>query len=173
MAEAETTLIKGGDTIIRASIRRTINGHHLDIWAHPVIEDYFSRQAEGKTGTVAEQARNWIRRTGSSAMEFYKAPTPQGPIEFVGGHYRLDAIGGKLFQTPEESGVPGGVYNLSFLKLVGISQGAGVGFDFKHVGTDEGLEKLAKSIRDAAKAFYINNLRPVDYTVTVNIQSTN
>ena len=174
----EEELVKSGEQLIRISLRRSPIGHTLSVWAHPVIEKYFASMSSG-VSAVTEYGRNWVKRKNTPALEAYtfdrSSPQQLAIMESPSGPVSLSSIGEPLLFNEYGEDRPGRgreVINLSFIRLVGISEADGRSFDFRFVGTDEALQALAKKLRDAAKTFYLSYLKPVDVTVSVTIQKT-
>lgn len=74
--------------------------------------------------------------------------------------FTLDSLGQPLNKD--------GILNLSFLRLVGASEDAGVGFLIKGVYSIDLLRETKERISAAARKFYIDFLRPVDLSITVS-----
>ena len=62
--------------------------------------------------------------------------------------------------------------NLSFLRLVGISEGAGVTFAVRGVHTYEALTQMRESLGEAYKRFYRTYMKPICMSITVSTSET-
>jgi len=67
--------------------------------------------------------------------------------------------------------MPEETLNLSFLRLVGISEPEGVSFLIKSVHSRSGLKKLVDLIQTAQNMFYQDYIKTVEYTVTTATQA--
>lgn len=81
------------------------------------------------------------------------------------------AAGGRRFVMPTTQQVYyKTVTNLSFLRLVGISEGAGVKFGVDGVFTTEEVDRLASRIQLSARRFYVQYMKTITQMVTVSRQ---
>lgn len=158
-------VLKRGETILQSRFRRGAKGLRVWFKTHPSIEDIMRSWAEtvggqpviGNTNTYG---RYWI---GASPLPFYVVQEGRGSFPFSGGLYRLDSPGQPLLDQNE-------VVNLSFLRLVGISENAGVEFTIAGVYSEPEAKRIQQLIGQASKRFYADYLLPVDLELTLSSQ---
>jgi hypothetical protein len=85
--------------------------------------------------------------------------------------YRVDRVGKPLIGMDDSPLSVGGqrVINISFLRLVGISEGNGITFEIRGVLTKDGTRELSDSIGQAARSFYEQYLRDLKMVSTLSI----
>lgn len=160
-----------GEQCIRTRIRRNHEGLSINIWAHPKVEAFMKAIGTGDIMEVRAMARYWVGQTGEDAkpLACYHMANDGGLTNIVGrklgSAYRLDKPGDRLLFHDEYDCI-----NMSFLRLVGISEAEGVTFSVKGVYTTEMVQAIAKKIEDASRALYQEFLKPVDMYVLVSTQ---
>jgi hypothetical protein len=174
----EIELSKGGVNVVQASLRRgeeRKNGRShgrllVSIKVHPAIENLLKDWGGGEVLTAGDfTGRNWV--TSRDLTAWFLANDP-GHLSYDRGAYALNLLGGPLLYSEAESGIKGGLLNLSFLRLCGISEGEGVSFDIKGIYSTEYIRDLAEKIKLATRRFYVDYLLPIDVTVMVQTQET-
>jgi hypothetical protein len=163
-------LVKGGENVIRISLLRTAKGVRLSAKAHEVIESFFKAQT-GETYDVREFGLSW---QSDKTLQVWHIASNEGGVKEGPRAYYFNHPGGPLMSKDGErlSATPIDAINLSFLRLKGISEDSGVSFDVRGAFSLPYLQKLAERIVLASQQFYIDYLKPVDITVTVNTQET-
>lgn len=168
-----SALVKGGETVIQTNLRRTADGLTLTIRTHPRVEQFLAALG---AGAPIEDAgiynRYWNPANGVKGLPVHGLSpdkTIQGWINVDNRlSYRLDRPGGPLYERNQDTGILG--LNLSFLRLVGTSEGGGQSFTVKGVYSTEQLQTLRMQLMSACQHFYVSYLKPVNVTVLVSTQ---
>lgn len=152
------TFLKGGVTPIEISLRRTGVGIEVGVKTIPEVEDFMKQLGGGRKIGIDGYGRAWQPMKGAilEAYDMYEA------IDGENGAYRLDALNSPLNYD--------GYANLSFLRLAGTSEGAGITFFVKGVQSLPALRTLRDKIAAATKMFFIDYLRPVDMVIKISTQ---
>lgn len=158
----EAAVLKRGETVTRVRFQRSPVGLKITCWAHPAVEDLMRSWGTGEIQAVTAHGRNW-EPLRDPLKGVYHLGTNPGVCPYDGGHYRLDRVGQPLID-------PDGCVNLSFVRLIGVSEGEGVSFSLKGVHTLEAIRDMGERIKLASRRLYINYMKPVDLTVTVSTQ---
>ena len=153
----EATLVKSGVTVVRASLRRSKSGLIVQTQADPSIEDLFREWGGGNYDYASNEGRGWVSDTPLRVWELRQNP---GVMEHSSGSYSVGHAGGSLV-------LPGGVINLSFLRVVGVSTPPGITFEVRGVFTLDSIREIAKKITSASKSFYRDFVLPVDISVAI------
>lgn len=173
---AEVT--KGGLTPITATLSRNKFGTSLRIKAIPEVERFMaSLSTMGEPVDVRTMGRYWepldkdpadpktCKRLMAYRQDFQLDPISAGDLRL-----NLDALGQPISSKDMDVDRYRTSLNLSFLRLVGISEGAGVRFGVKGVFSMDELVKLHDQLAQGLRTFYIHYMRPVDLTVHVSTQ---
>lgn len=160
--EVNNNLVKGGEQMLQISLRRSTKGVTVSVKTHPLIENFF-RQQGGETIRVNEMGREWH---GKNLVAYLTPPT--GTINGAAVSFTVDELGRSLVRTDGRVEV----VNISFLRMVGVSEGEGITFEIRGAFSLKYIQNLANKLVQASRQFYIDFLRPVDVTVTVNTQET-
>ncbi len=164
------TVTKSGEQCIYVSLQRTAAGLTVGVKAHPRVEEFFKNIGDLGISEVNLISRTWapVARTDDSLKVYMSRAelAPPGAIGLGSGSespnfYTIDAIGRPLK-------LDNGKINLSFLRLVGISEGPGVSFVVKGVYSLENLRDIRERIGRSAKSFYIEYLRPIDISINIS-----
>jgi len=160
MSEA-ATVTKGGEQCIYVSLQRTAVGLTVGVKAHPRVEEFMKTIGDLGVSEVGLISRTWTPVVKTETLKAYLSRTelPLSQTETV--PYTIDAIGKPLK-------LDNGKINLSFLRLVGISEGPGVSFVVKGVYSLENIRDIRERIGKSAKAFYIEYLRPIDISISIS-----
>lgn len=162
--EMDTSLSKRGELCISSTIQRSRRhqGLLVRVKTVPQVEGLFRDWTVGEEGSeiqsVSAYGRHWRPVDGADLRVYPLRPNP-GVIQGEDVLFRLDAPGMPL--------VDGKTINLSFLRIVGISEGPGVEFVVKGVASTDLIETLGKKIQAAQKALYLMYLRPVTLSLSV------
>ena len=194
MNDETVSIVKGGETIVEFTLSRTYVGTRLRVKAHSIVEDFFHQLVDPDNPHVDVRAhgRYWepVNSFGkvdkSSKLIAYSMIIP-GELGDSSG-LSLGLLGGPLSGglledirgndlTPAQPSI-GSTYrpfredyiNISFLRLVGISEGNGVTFGIKGIHTEPMLRKLKDQLYDEIKKFYVKFMKPIDLTVTMVVQ---
>lgn len=182
----EANILKRGENVLAFSLHRSPVGISMTVKAHNAIEEFMRKNsgAEIQTVKVASVGRYWEAK-GKEPLTAYRLveklqPDPQDNVRWSLEHGLGDPLiivpqrdDGELRRDGPPTGLltlKGGTVNLSFLRLVGISEGAGVSFGIKGVQSLEALQDTKDRIGTAFRAFYVQYLKPVDLTVNISTQ---
>lgn len=179
--QQDATLVKGGEQKIQVMLRRGAGGLNLTVKTAPEVEEFFRSTvgAEGATSPVTAHGRFWYP-IGREVLSVYAVQNPVRDLRIEDGgttvHVGFNNAGRPLIEgySGEEDGPTIGrrsqILNLSFLRLVGISEGTGVSFGVKGVFTTNDVLHLRNLIGEANKKFYSAYLRKIGLVVTTSIQ---
>jgi hypothetical protein len=169
--------LKGGDKPITAELYRAGIGLRINVRCHPVIEEFFQRSQgldSPQMEDVGAYGRHWERPKGSDAttdLQVYSIPKELTGVFNVGpgAQYRLDRPGSPLFV---DDGLTRGtrLLNLSFLRLVGTSEGNGITFYIAGVYSEDTLDELDRLITLATREIYKQFMKPVKITITQEVR---
>ncbi len=165
----EMNISKAGEMLLQTQIVRNKFGIQVTIHASQAIEDMMrTLSPDGAPRSVAEYHRYW---KGDKDLLVYGLPGDLGGLKGVTTRlaYRLDRPGQAL-DLADDRLQPGlSVVNLSFLRLVGASDG--VTFTVNQVYSRDGVAELCKKIEESTRNFYIQYLKPVDMRIMVMTQA--
>lgn len=170
-----------GDRPMLAEFERSGVGLRINIKAHPVVEDFMRRSLGGDDPiiqSVDDFGRAWEPARGDSKKELLVYGIPKelnGVFQVSGGNsYRLDRPGQAIFVNGDgiESRGAGRVLNLSFLRLVGISEEGGVTFHIGGIYSDETIDNLDRALNLATKEVYNQFMKPIKITVEFVVSSS-
>jgi hypothetical protein len=164
-------VIKSDENLIRFELLRTPKGLRLTTKVVPRIEEFFKVFTENVTKPLGLYTRKWATPGTDVPASVYTSPNFNQLMHTGSGSqpYTLDALGKPLVITD----LPGGkAINLSFLRFVGISDPNGVSVTLDQMISTPELLNMKSSLREAAKQFYIDFMRPVGVTITVMSQET-
>lgn len=170
MDPEQVNVSKGGETKYRFNLNRSKMGLNFSIWAHPDIEEGFRLISEGTQPLeVGVFGRSWRSTQPLLAYDTSACVIKGGAND---PRFSIDYLGQPLF-IPDGRGPGGlgGVVNLSFLRLIGISEGEGVKFAIKGVVFgEEQITKLQIDIAEALKVFHRTFMKPINVTLFVTSQ---
>jgi len=167
----DLTVIKKGETCLHVTLSRVKSvpanfpvglGLMVSVKAHPALEEFCKNTiGDGKLIPVELINKGWVGTDPSKGLQCYNLPNR---FTHVTGNIALDLgpIGTPLYQ--------GDTVNLSFLRLAGISEGAGVSFYCKGVFSQDTMRNMKDKIGIATRALYNEYLRPVDMSIQVSTQ---
>lgn len=178
--EIEVPIIKRGELCMQVNLKRNTVGLFVNIKVHPGIEEFARNLGTGDTQDVRTLGRYWTptkQPASENGLTVYNMGSNPGTVTGANGiMFNLDRPGNPLVSN---SGVPipnnrnsqeYPLINLSFLRLQGISDGAGVNFHVRGVYTSDAVKLLAAQVKDALQAFYVTYLKPIDMDVLVMTQ---
>jgi hypothetical protein len=172
MAGELTTIetAKRGETVIRTTIERSPSGLTVQIQTHPSVEAFMRSLGDGLTQEVRAYGRLW-QPLGPNKPDLvaYNMTTALGPFtSYDGSTVRMDQVGNPLLIAT--GGAPPTV-NISFLRLLGTSEGNGITFVLKgSVMSTDALAHLRDKIGRAQDALYKMYLLPVNFTTMLITQ---
>lgn len=177
---AETgTIIKRGETVIQFTLHRNQShskdgvGLFMSVKTVPAVEDFMRQLSVGLEPVEVKAAgRYWIALDKDHPLTCYrlseKIPIEQADDNGADNPFGFDYIGSPLLIPSDHYRKP--ILNLSFLRLVGISEGAGVSFGIKGVQSLDSLHQIQEDMSTACRKFYVRYLKPIDLTVMVSTQ---
>lgn len=175
--ELEAAVVKRGETCVITTLSRTALGLSLRVKAHPAVELFMRGLAapDSPPVEVSLADRYWVPINSKSTLLAYRlgAPMPIVVNPNTGQPlFTLDRLARPLLDDTDSEGRPRGdvPVNLSYLRLIGISEGAGVVFNVRGVYSLDALRNLQDKIAYAQQQFYINYIRPVNLSVIVSTQ---
>jgi hypothetical protein len=163
----EATTTKGGRVQIQTGFHRTARGLIVSIKTQPEVEEFFATIADGKRVEVNSIGRLWMPL--DKPLIAYSIPKEVG--EYVNlntskqQYYSLQGLGNGLNYAVNRQD---DTLNLSFIRLVGTSEGAGIEFRIKNaIFSLPALRNLRDFCAIAQKNFFVNYIRPVDLVISV------
>lgn len=161
------------DLKITTTLRRSRSGLALTVYGTPLIEESIKALGNGSTRPLELFGRHWRweSRFSESALSVYHLSENsgmggvQGP---PGQQYRLDQPGQPLIDNNYDYPVT----NLSFLRLVGISQGDGITIALDGVHSLDGIKSMNESIKKSCREFCVNFLKPVNMSTTIFVHDS-
>lgn len=182
MLEAITT--KNGEICIETSLRRSAQGLLVNVKAHPRVEEFMARLSNGDQQAVTTVGRHWLTEYTEAdskvkhvirerPLTAYVLYNPLDQIRMNDGIWvNTDRLGHPLLELSDRNnGMPEETLNLSFLRLVGISDPEGVSFLIRSVHSMSGLRKLRDLVQNAQNIFYTDYIKTIEYTVTTATQT--
>ena len=168
-------VIKGGETCIQTILSRRHRragdpagwkgGLLITIKTLPRVEEFMQNLGQGEIVDVATVGRYWQEMPNQPLQAYIIQPFQKQQSD-DGSIITLDALGHPLvIQEPGTDRYP--VVNISFLRLRGISEGAGVTFGVKGVYSRNEMGVLRDRITSATRRFYVDYIRPIDMTVDI------
>lgn len=165
----EVNVVKKGETCANIRLRRALGGLNITVQAHKELEALFRSWGDGSVHEVREFVRSgWLPVGTTEPLCLYHMRTNMENL--VGDSdqpYTLSMPGQPLLLPDPRSGDPDRMVNMSFLRLVGISEGSGVSFTVKGVWTLEAIRDLRLSMQNVVRRFYNSYLRPVDTSLVL------
>lgn len=183
MESLEATVVKSGENVIQTTISRSQDGLSLNVWAHPKVEDFIRSLGTGEHVDIQTLGRHWSSKDKEKLYVYNLSPDKSSGSAIAKMPFVLNCPGRSLLDAEnggeERDGAVGGLQllsdriypyqiNISFLRLVGISEGSGVAFTVKGVVSRSGITQLSESIEKATKLFYQEFLKPIRMIVTVS-----
>lgn len=165
MAE-DLTCIKRGETPIQGRLTRSSKGLRLSIKAHPLIEQLLREWSTHEAISVGTLGREWFP-SDKEPFQVWSLNQSLGPQLFGPAlYYRIDQPGTPLIKIGDGMTT----INISFLRLIGISEGTGKTFDIKGVYSKDYIHDLGQKLITACKSFYASYLLPVDLHIKVSTE---
>ena len=161
---SEIVVVKRGERVLEAKLGRSTKGLRIQAKAHGSIEDLFKSWGSGSREAVSDYGRHWSSPDGVILQAWSIRPdVADQTFRSPSGTYQLNALGRAVVSAEGE-------LNMSFLRLVGISEGAGLRIDVTGVFSYQELIALQQKIHDAARQFYVDYLLPVDLTIVMSTE---
>ena len=166
-------VIKRGETSLTVTLIRSASGLTVSVKAHPQVEAFMRGLGEGQT-TDAKAAGPYWRPVGSSPkpLMIYSQNVAVEPVFLNSGDVVNINHCGQPLLIPYNDGNPGKrtMVNLSFLRLVGVSEDAGVTFSVRGVHSFEAVNKMREQIGEGYKRFYQTYMKPIMADIVVSTQ---
>lgn len=161
----EMELMKKGEVMISITVSRNGRGMKFAFKTHPSVEALFREWGAGGSAPITKWGRGWHSKEVLTAYEMLNATdihtTPSGVL------YSLNRIGRDMW----EERTPGVQHlNMSFLRLVGSSEGAGLNFSVEGMFSRDTIQRTADAILAASRHLYVSYLQEVDVTVRVSTE---
>jgi hypothetical protein len=177
----EIALPKSGENVILGTVSRFKAHLKLRFKVHPSVEELFATWGGNEKTLVAKYGRQWEGKDEEATKSLVCWNLGQNPgvasIDPSGGFFCLDKIGGALLEPRQFTGplgpVTAEVLNMSWLRLCGISESAGIEIAIRGVFTPQKVDEIAEKIKLASRTIYITYLKPIDVTVGVFTQPWN
>ena len=179
--DEQVQVVKRGETCATVLLRIVAGGLTVTIFSHPSIEEFFRNTCADKVD-VRGLGRYWqfpgdrgedgkINHNNVKPMPAYTSQ--KGDIEPIvldsGDLCVFNRLGQPLMDMGADpiSGRPRHHINLSFLKLVGISEG-GITFQVRGVFTTDAVSTMKEKIGEGIRKFYRVYLKPVEMSIVVS-----
>lgn len=171
-------VVKRGETVINITFRRSMGGLTLAVKTHPLVEEFFRNLSTGEQSDVRAAGRYWQPLDKDARLMAYNLAEAI-PILQVDAkrRVRFDWLGRHLISPQDatrgpEGGELGGRaantdINMSFLRLAGIGEGAGITFTLKGVYSDGAIQEMNDHLAEASKRFYQTYMRPVNLNIQI------
>jgi hypothetical protein len=162
-------LLKRGEWGGQTKFVRTKSKLYFEAQFAPAIEELIKSWSKGSVD-VFEYGRDWVQ--ANEPLLIYQTLQTTGIVQVNAGlAYTIDKPGQPLLQK-----LPGGgeLVNISFLRIVGISDAttAGKRFEIKGMHSLDFLRDLLTKINRCVSHFYLQYLIPVDMTIVLQSQET-
>lgn len=173
----ENDVTKSGETFLQTILERSKGGIRLTVKAHPKLEQFMASICEGSppiaVGAMGTEWRGSDLRAYSLIGDIFVGPKHSASGRYL---FRVDQLGKPLLMVDNDESRLGGrsglkVVNLSFLRLVGISEGHGISFEIRGVHTKDGIRELSDAIGQASRSFYEQFVREYRQVVTVSVMN--
>ena len=177
MSENVLEVIKRGETSLTVSLVRSGGGLTVSVKAHPAVEAFMRGLGSGELVNVRAAGPYWrpVSRDGLPELQVYAMneaiPNLTLDSQNICGVSRPSQPMIEVHTDPGSGRIRSNI-NLSFLRLAGISEDAGVTFAVRGVHTYEALTKMREQIGEAYKLFYRTYMKPIKMDVIVSTQET-
>lgn len=161
----EASVVKGGDLCLRVNLSRSEYGIKVNVKTSALIENFMRSLGPGEKQAVDMHGKLWIPEKPGDAPLYVYEHGRNALQNLPSNRYSIAMVGRSLDLTAD---LGPDIANLSFLRLVGISEGNGVTFHVKgQVLSLDGLRSIKNRIGQEARNLYVDFIRPVDMTVYV------
>lgn len=170
-AKETVTIIKGGETCVQFTLRRNPVGLSMAVKTHHLVEEFVRMLAgqEPQVQDVTTVGRYWTAIGGKPLMAYRLVEKiPPAARDAESGAYSLDHLGHPMRHRSDETGLI--TLNLSWLRLVGTSEGSGVTFGIRGVQTTEDLIETRDQLAQAVRRFYVRYMKPIDLIAQISTQ---
>jgi hypothetical protein len=153
--EVNAEVNKGGERKVTVAFLRTAQGTFCTVRALSEIEDFFRSQAN-ESIDVHEFGHGWVKK--DQDLKVWLTANDPGEVLAPGFVYTITPVAASLVSTNRKGQK---VVNLSLLRLVGISEPAGVTFKLSGAYTLPLLQEMSQNIVQAARQFYVDFFKPI------------
>jgi len=177
----EANVVKSGELCIQTTLSRRNRRHGdppdwkggllISVKTLPRVEEFMQSLGTGETVDVGTVGRHWQAMSAHPLHAYIIQNIPTHPGE-DGTTVSLDKLGNPLLLIDPERGEKYPMINLSFLRLRGISDGAGITFGIKGVYSLDEMQRIEKRLTAAQRRFYNDYMRPIDITIQLITMST-
>lgn len=177
----EANVVKSGECCIQTTLSRRNRRHGdppdwkggllITVKTLPRVEEFMQSLGSGEVVDVGVVGRHW-QAIGGQPLHAYIIQNINTHPGDDGSMVSLDKLGSPLLLMDPERGEKYPTINLSFLRLRGISEGAGVTFGIKGVYSLEEMQRIEKRLTAAQRKFYNDYMRPIDITIQLVTMST-
>mgnify|MGYP001574710104 CR=1 FL=1 len=175
MADDLVEIVKRGETSLTVSLVRSAGGLTVSVKTHPTVEAFIQGLGSGEQMDVKASGNYWrpLRPDHPPLMAYVLGDNPQ-PLSLDSGDVcEIIRVGHPLIiDRADINGRKQSQINLSFLRLVGTSEGPGVTFNVRGVHTYEALTRMRELIGEAYKRFYRTYMKPVCMNIVVSTSET-
>lgn len=173
LTELESTVEKGGETLLITNISRGLRGIFITLKAHPLLEEFTANLGTGELLDVrAQYGRSWNSRDDSPLQVYdLTEPSLQGVLRAGNTSYRIDRPGAALIEEVQERDPDRDrptyrtVINASFLRLQGIGTGGGVCLHIKGPFPSSQVRTLQTAWDDILVHLYRTFMQKMDITI--------
>lgn len=150
----EANLTESNQNVVQTFLRRCKDGLRVDLLVNPEIEDFFKQWSGEATVDASVGGRSWRPIPGQPALRVWAYNQPKSDHE----NYMLSMPGRPIIWD--------GFTNISFLRLVGASQG--ISFIIEDLISRTELDKMADKVKKGEAWFYSEFLKPIEMEVVVS-----
>ena len=181
--DASLEVIKRGETSLTMTLIRSSSGLTVAVKAHPSVEAFIRGLGDGQTVDVKAAGPYWrpVSREGRPLMVYTQTQTVEPVVLNSGDFANINRCGQPMIENQSNDGsgltlsISGRgrqLVNLSFLRLVGISEGPGITFAVRGVHTYEAVNRMRELIGEAYKQFYRVYMKPIKMDIVVSTSET-
>lgn len=143
-------------------------GLHVHVKAHPKIEEFMRSLGDGQVMGAQAYDNRWFQVSDDQPLNIYNMKTALRSSGFSIERPSQALFDGNGSGLSEDSA--GGIINLSFLRIKGISDQAGVEFGIKDVYPLSFRRVLKRRVGDAFRTLVMEHVRPTRITLIVSGQ---
>lgn len=142
---------------------RTYVGITFWIKGLPVLEEFIKSLGTGDVKPLTSLGRQWVELPGYPNLQIYDVLTSQQDIPGMTIH-----APGQALRLPSPQIPNAWIYNISFLRIKGISDGDGIRFGLKDIYQKEEAIQIQHEVGAAVKKFCDAYLCPLDMTCAIS-----
>lgn len=175
MADDLVEVIKRGETSLTVSLIRSVGGLTVSVKTHPAVEAFMQGLGNGELMDVKASGNYWRPLLANRPPLMAYTMNEQLSVLVLDSGDKCDImrVGSPLLEPFQDlDGRRRARINLSFLRLVGTSEDAGVTFNVRGVHTYEALTQMREQIGEGYKRFYRTYMKPVKMDIIVSTSET-